>query len=264
MKLHFRKIGQGPALIIIHGVYGNGDNWHLVAKYLQEKYAVYLPDMRNHGRSDHSEAFDYDCMSEDIYELIHDEGLNSVTILGHSMGGRIAMFFAVKYESLVKELIIVDIAPVTMSTKKRATPLFQSHKDIVENLLALPIDTLKTREEADGWLAKTLPFPEIRQFLLKNLKRDSDQKFYWQINLPVIAENMEKIVVGDKVLTDPVECKTLFIKGENSSYLTMTDLDMLEMFYPNLQFEVVKGAGHWVHADKPEEFKQILTRYLRL
>lgn len=262
MLLHFKKLGSGPALIIIHGVYGNGDNWLQVARYLQDKYTVYLPDMRNHGRSEHSDDFGYDIMAEDIYELTQQENLDEITVIGHSMGGRIAMRFAEKHDSMIKQLIIVDISPVTNMTKKRARPLFQSHADIVNNLIKMPIENFSTREEADTYLEKTLPFPDIRQFLLKNLKRDNNQKFYWQINLPSIANALEEIIVGDKTMTTPVECQTLFIKGEKSSYLTMGDLDYLEMLFPNMQFELVKGAGHWVHADKPEEFKDILTSFL--
>ena len=262
MLLHFKKLGNGPALIIIHGVYGNGDNWLQVARYLQDKYTVYLPDMRNHGKSEHSNEFGYDIMAEDIYELIQHENLNEITIIGHSMGGRAAMRFAEKHDNMIKQLVVVDISPITNLTKKRARPLFQSHVDIVNSLLKMPIESISTREEADAILEKTLPFPDIRQFLLKNLKRDNNQKFYWQINLPSIAETLEEIIVGNETMTTTVECQTLFIKGERSSYLTMGDIDFLEMLFPNMQIETVKGAGHWVHVDKPEEFKQIITSFL--
>ena len=262
MQLHFKKLGNGPALIIIHGVYGNGENWLYVARYIQNRYTVYLPDMRNHGKSGHTSEFGYDNMAQDIYELIQQEKIDTVSIIGHSMGGRTAMRFAEAHSDIIKQLVVVDISPITNLTQKRARPLFQTHVDIVNNLMEMPIESLKTREEADTFLKKTLPFRDIRQFLLKNLKRDKNQKFFWQINLLSIANALEEIIMGDKTMTAQVDCHTLFIKGEKSDYLTNGDIDLLKTLFSNMEFETIKGAGHWVHADNPEEFKRILTSFL--
>jgi esterase len=264
MKIYYKKLGEGPALIIIHGLYGSGDNWLQVAQYLKDNYTVYLPDMRNHGNSNHSDEFGYDVMAGDIYELIEERRLNQITLLGHSMGGRIAMRFAELHSEMIKQLIIVDMPPVTIQTKKRARLLFQSHEDIVNSLINIPVDTISSYAEADAILAKTIPLQEIREFLLKNLKTDEKQLFYWQINLPSIARNLEEIIVGEKTMNTQINCSSLFIKAERSGYLSMTDLDLIEMLFPNMQFETVKGAGHWVHVDQPEIFKSLLTKFLNL
>lgn len=264
MKIHFKKLGEGPALIIIHGLYGNGGNWLEIAQYLKDKFTVYLPDMRNHGNSSHSEEFGYDCMAEDIYKIIEEQRLSQITLLGHSIGGRTAMRLAMLHGEIIKQLIIVDMPPVTIQTKKRYPLLFQAHVDIARSMINMPIDTFSSLTEANDYLAKTMPIQEIREFLLKNLKTDENQMFYWQINLPAIFNNLKEIIVGDKIMNTQIDCSTLFIKGEISSYLTMKDFDTIELLFPNMQFEMVKGASHWVHIDKPVIFKSLLTKFLNL
>jgi esterase len=262
MQLHYTKTGRGPAIILLHGLYGNGDDWLEVARYLQDNFTVYMPDMRNHGKSAHSIEFGYDAMVQDIYEMVQEQNLDQVTIMGHSMGGHAAMRFAELYGDLINKLIVIDFSPVTIQTKKRLQLMLRSHVDIINALMNIPVKTISTPEEADDELAKTLPFPELRHFILKNLKRDVYQGFYWQTNLSAIADNIEEIIIGDETMNSVVNCQTLFIKGEMSTYLILNDQDTIKSFFPNMQFKVVKGAGHWVQNDKPEEFKRIITEFL--
>lgn len=262
MQLHYKKVGKGPAIIILHGLYGSGDNWLSFAQTLQDKYTVYLPDMRNHGNSQHSDEFNYNAMTSDIYGLIQDQDIKQVTLMGHSMGGRIAMRFAELHGELVNKLVVIDISPVTDQSKTRLQAMFRSHAEIVKALLDMPLHQITTYDEADAELEKSMPLQDIRQFLLKNLKRDENQKFYWQINLPSIATNLEEIIIGSETMNSRLECQTLFIKGQMSAYLTVKDAEVLGRYFSNMQFEVVKGAGHWVHSDNPGEFKAIVTDFL--
>ncbi|MBN1116344.1 MAG: alpha/beta fold hydrolase [Bacteroidales bacterium] len=262
MRIFFNKLGKGSALIILHGIYGKGDNWLHIAQYLKNNFTVYLPDMRNHGKSLNTVDFGYNIMVQDLYELIQEEHLEQVSLMGHSMGGRVAMRFAELYGHIIKQLIIIDIAPITYQSRKRLLPTFYSQSEIAKAIINLPIANISTIEEADSELAKTLPLKEVRDFILQNLKRDNNNKLYWQINLPPIIDKLEEIILGDKTMTEPIDCLTLFIKGEYSGYLTLNDYETIELFFPNMDFKVVKGAGHWLYNDKPEEFKRLITKFL--
>lgn len=252
LKLHFRTIGEGAPLIVMHGVFGSADNWQTLGKVFSSKRKVYLVDLRNHGNSPHSDRFDYDCMVEDMVELMEDEGMAMASILGHSMGGKVAMHLATKYPAKVAELIIVDIAP------KYYPP---HHTQIFEGFHAVKMDTLSSRKEADAQLSAVISNVGIRQFILKNLHRKSDGTFGWKLNLPIIESNID--TVGSAVLEEDASYKgnTLFIAGGSSGYITEQDHQLIEHHFPKAKVAYVAGAGHWVHAEKPKELSELVTNF---
>ncbi len=251
MKPNFKKTGTGQPLVILHGLFGSADNWFSIARELENEYTLYLVDQRNHGDSPHSDEWDYEVMVEDLRELLDDEGLDKVFLMGHSMGGKTVMNFAVKYPERVAKLIVADIAP-------RFYPIH--HQKILEGLNSIDLKTVKSRKEADDQLAKYIPELGIRQFLLKSLTRYSNG-FAWKINLPVITEKIENVgealPVGEKF-----EGPTLFLSGANSAYIQQKDLpDLLEHF-PKYELEFVQNAGHWLHAEQPHAVVQEMRRFL--
>ena len=251
MKLNFKKTGTGKPLVILHGLFGSADNWFSIAKELEKDFTLYLVDQRNHGDSPHSEEWNYEVMVEDLKELIDEEGLDKIYLMGHSMGGKTAMNFAVEYPERVDRLIVADIAPRYYEVH---------HQTILEGLNSIKLDQIKSRKEADDQLAKYIDEVGIRQFLLKSLGRNSEG-FVWKINLPVITENIEE--VGEELDSDgKYEGPTLFLGGSNSNYIRQEDIpDILEHF-PNYQIEFVQDAGHWLHAEKPEAVIQEVRRFL--
>lgn len=252
MKLNFKKTGEGEPLIILHGLFGSADNWFSIARDLGKNYTLYLVDQRNHGDSPQSEDWNYDVMAEDLAELMQDEGLESAHLMGHSMGGKTAMNFALKYPEKVRKLIVADIAP-------RHYPVH--HQTILEGLNAIKLGELKSRKEADGLLTKYISDPGIRQFLLKSLGRDQDGNFIWKINLPVITakiENVGEALDFDGTFKNP----SLFMGGANSNYINEEDKEDINRYFPDHKIIHLKNAGHWLHAEQPEAVVQTVKAFL--
>jgi pimeloyl-ACP methyl ester carboxylesterase len=251
MQLNFKKSGAGPPLVILHGLFGSLDNWFSIAKELVDHYTLYLVDQRNHGDSPHSTDWNYGFMVEDLRELLDAEGLDSVYLMGHSMGGKTVMNFAVTYPERVRKLIVGDIAP-------RHYPIH--HQRILEGLNALNLQTLQSRKEADELLAAYIPEAGIRQFLLKSLGRGAEG-FVWKINLPVITANIEN--VGEALEEDSTyEGPCLFLGGANSNYILPSDLPDIYAHFPNYEWVSIPDAGHWLHAEQPEAVVKAIRRFL--
>lgn len=252
MKLNFKKTGEGKPLIILHGLFGSADNWFTIARDLQKSYTLYLVDQRNHGDSPHTDAWDYDVMAEDIAELMKAENLETAHIMGHSMGGKTAMQFALTHPDKVDKLVVADIAP-------RHYPVH--HQTILEGLNAIDLSTIKSRKEADDKLAEYIQEAGIRQFLLKSLGRDGDGKFIWKVNLSVITEKIE--VVGEAIDSDKAfENITLFMGGENSDYIKDPDKKDIDRLFPNNHLIYIKNAGHWLHAEQPSAVVETIKAFL--
>lgn len=252
MKLHFRTIGEGKPLIILHGLFGSSDNWQTIGKVFSEHYKVYMPDLRNHGNSPHSDSFDYDDMDEDLLEFLEDEGIDKAHFLGHSLGGKVSMHFATRYPDRVDQLIVLDIAP------KYYPP---HHQDVFRAFHSVDLDSIRSRKEASDQMSKIdLPFG-VRQFILKNLTRTESGGFMWRVNIPVLERANDKIGGGfgkNGVFENP----TLFIAGEHSDYILPEDLEKIERLFPNYRIETIKDSGHWVHADKPQELREMVIEFL--
>lgn len=252
MKLNFVKLGEGSPLIILHGVFGALDNLMSVAKELAEHHTVYLVDQRNHGKSPHSDEFNYEVMAEDLKEFINDNDIERPAILGHSMGGKTAMKFAITHTNMWDKLIVVDISP-------KAYPVH--HQTILKGLKSIDMDKLGSRSDADKKLAQYVDDLGTRQFLLKNLSRSKDG-YSWKLNLKAIDENIEAIGEGleERLAT---EKEVLFIRGEKSDYIRNEDYILINQIFPNARIETVEGAGHWVHAEKPKELIELVLSFLK-
>lgn len=263
MSLSCQITGMGKDLIILHGLYGSGDNWLSIAHAFESEYTVYLPDLRNHGKSFHSDLFEYDNMVSDIEQLFDEQGITSAIVMGHSMGGKLAMKFALKHPDKVTKMIIVDIAPKSYVGKNSFLPQMQFHRSIMDSLLAMPIDKFLNRSDAEKWLSNYIAQPDIRQFLLKNLRRGKDKRFYWQINLAVLSRQLPYLLddISDTTYRE-AKMPVLFIKGENSPYIDDADEEHIAEIFPNAEVVTIFDAGHWVHAEQPERFVQVLAGFL--
>ncbi|MER2997976.1 alpha/beta fold hydrolase [Pontibacter populi] len=253
MKLHYKEMGHGQPLLILHGLFGTLDNWATLAKRLAEHYNVFLVDLRNHGRSPHSEQHDYDAMAEDVLRLVDDLQIPTPAIMGHSMGGKVAMNYALKYPTRITKLIVVDIAP-------KAYP--PHHDEIIDALQGLDINNVKSRSDVDEQLAKTIKEDEVRLFLMKNLYRKEDNTFGWRMNLDAIEKNYEKIAAP--ITSDiPFKKHTLFIKGGRSRYILPEDIySNIEHLFTLVEIETIPQAGHWVHAEAPDQVYDLVTTFL--
>lgn len=252
MKLNFRTLGTGEPLIIMHGVFGSSDNWQTLGKVFAEKFKVLLVDLRNHGNSPHSDEFDYDVMVKDVVELMDDEGLTKAHILGHSMGGKVAMHLATQHPDKVDKLIVVDIAP------KYYPP---HHQQIFEGFHSVDLENLENRKDADEQMAKVISNFGVRQFILKNLDRKKDGSFGWKLNVDAIEQAVEN--VGEGLEEDvSFDGTTLFIAGSKSDYITDEDHDLIREHFPKALIASVKDAGHWVHAEKPKELGEMVMEFL--
>ncbi len=251
MELFSREYGEGQPLVILHGLFGSSDNWLTQARLFAPTYKVFTVDLRNHGQSPHSDAFDYSSMTGDLAEFISTHKISNPVIIGHSMGGKTAMNFALAHPEMVDKLIVVDISP---------RPYNLEHYTIVEGLNAIPVATISSRNEADEELARYVPEPDVRQFLLKNLQRKPDGGFTWKINLPVITEKLSNVGV-DLQFSGTFEKPTLFIRGKRSKYVPDSDWKRITEVFPNARLETME-TGHWVQAEKPQEFVEVVTRWL--
>jgi len=258
MELFYRKFGNegDQPIIILHGLFGISDNWVSYGKQVaDEGFEVYIPDQRNHGRSEHSDDFNYLALTNDLFDFINTESIEDPILIGHSMGGKVAMRFALSYPDLVKKLIVVDIAPREYGPRKH-------HLSIIKTMLAVDIDNVKSRTEVSDYLAKGITDKRIRQFILKNLSRKGKEGFQWRLNLKAIAENLDKMFDG---ITESLTYKgpTLFIKGGSSDYILSRDYKEIYMFFSYAEIVTIEGATHWLHADAPEDFFKITFQFLK-
>jgi esterase len=251
MKLFYRELGQGQPMIIMHGIFGSSDNWLTQARLFSSKYHVFTLDLRNHGQSQHSDEFDYTVMANDLQEFIDSKKLENAIVIGHSMGGKVAMNFALAHPEKLQKLIVVDIAP---------RPYNLEHYVILEGLKAIPITTLQSRTEADEVLSQFVPEPDVRQFLLKNLQRKPEGGFTWKLNLPVIGNKLKNIGL-DLQFSGRFEKPTLFVRGGRSSYVRDEDMTRIREIFPKAEL-VTLDTGHWVQAEKPQEFVDVVSKWL--
>lgn len=253
MKLNYKIYGTGHPLIIMHGLFGMGDNWRTIARMLEAEFQCIVVDMRNHGRSPHDPVMNFAVMTDDILELIEDLGLEKVFLLGHSMGGKVAMQFALCYPEMVHKLIVVDIAP-------KHYP--RHHDTVIEAIESVDLAMLKERADAENALARYLGNDQSTiQFLMKNLSRTPEGGFEWKANMPVIIDayyHLMEEITPLAAFHGPV----LFVKGEKSRYISMDDLPYIHDLFPNAALVTIPDAGHWVHADTPEPFTRAIRDFL--
>ena len=250
--LHSLILGEGSPMIILHGFLGMGDNWKSLANKFSEHYEVHVIDQRNHGRSFHDDNFSYEVMVEDLLFYMNHHGLENVNILGHSMGGKTAMLFAVEHHEKVSKLMIADIAPKFYPNH---------HQIILDGLCEVDFEKISTRTEVDDILKKYVPEIGIRQFLLKNVYRVDKDKFAFRFNLKVLDENYDEIGVAlpaRSLFEGPV----LFLKGALSGYISAQDEDLISAHFPNSRIVSIERASHWLHAENPVDFYNNVAGFL--
>ncbi len=253
MNLNYKQIGEkGPPLIILHGLFGMLDNWQNVANQLSIKNRIYAIDLRNHGRSPHEAAFNYEVMSEDILSFAEQHQLTNFSIIGHSMGGKVAMKFAQNHPEFIDHLIVVDIAP----------KYYPMHHDVVLDALeSVDFSVQKTRKEVEAQMKTFISEEDTLQFLLKNLYWKEKDTLAWRFNLASISKNMAN--VGEETSDRLCDKPTLFIRGANSNYILPEDAQEIALVFPNSSVHTVQNAGHWVHADQPEELIKIVNDFIQ-
>ena len=250
MKLYHRELGEGQPLMILHGLFGFSDNWQTHAKKLSEYYRVILVDLRNHGRSDWSDDFSYDLMADDVHELIQELKLEDLILVGHSMGGKVAMRLAQKYEDSIEKLVVVDIG-------MKEYPMHHEH--ILAGIHSVEVHNITSRRQAEKDLSEYIDSNGIRQFLLKNLYWIEKDKIAWRMNVPVLEKEMPNILAS--LPSVEVMTPTLFIRGELSNYILDEDISLIEENFPDSEVAKIENAGHWVHAESPDEFIETLLGF---
>lgn len=251
MKLHYRELGSGQPMVILHGLFGFSDNWQTHAKRLAEYFRVILVDLRNHGHSEWSDDFSYSLMAADLKELCEDLNLASIVLMGHSMGGKTAMLFAQQHPDLVEKLIVVDMGV------KEYPP---HHQQILEALNSLNLDQISFRSEAEKHLSKYIDSEGVKQFLLKNIYWEAKGKLAWRMNIDVLQREMPEILKKLPFIQETF-VPTLFIRGESSGYVLDEDVVELEKYFPDSDLITIEGAGHWVHAEAPDAFLDAVLNF---
>lgn len=252
MRLHHQSQGSGPPLILLHGFLGSGDNWQPVAAALAGRFRVLTPDLRNHGQSPHSPVMDYDAMAEDVHELMAEHGWDQALVAGHSMGGKTAMQFALRYPGKVTKLVVEDMAP------REYAPGFSP---VLAAMQALDPARFASRDEVGEALAPQIPSVILRRFLLKNLRRDAAGALQWRIHLDGLARNYAGLcapLAPGRVYPGPA----LFVRGGQSDYVRAEDEPFIRQLFPQATLQTIAEAGHWVHGEALEPFLARLRDFL--
>lgn len=253
-QLNHKIMGQGEPILILHGLFGMLDNWQSMGKRLADAgYMVILLDQRDHGRSPHTDQFSYDVLAEDLRHFMEENWIYKATLLGHSMGGKTALTFLSGHEDMVSRLLVVD-----MGIKQ-----YQGgHQDVFEALQAVPLNTLSSREEAELILTEHLADQGVVQFLLKNLTRKKEGGFAWKMNLALLFKEYRHIL-APVTFDHPVSVPVCFIRGEKSDYILDADMPAIRKVLPSASFTTIPAAGHWVHADQPDELFRVIMNCIR-
>lgn len=255
VELAYHVFGDpsAPPLLILHGLFASSTNWNTLAKRFSSRFRVLTPDLRNHGASPQTEAMDYPHMTADLCTFLDAQGIARASLIGHSMGGKAAMWLALNSPQRVDKLVVVDIAPVAYS---------HSYAGLIRALKRLPLDRIKNRKEADHWLEERIPDARLRQFLLQNLVF-REQRYHWRIYLDALLHAVSDIT-GFPETEEGMRFtgNTLFLSGEHSDYVKPEHRRIIQSLFPNARFETIEGAGHWLYAEQPERFAQVLIGFL--
>ncbi|MFW5689869.1 MAG: alpha/beta fold hydrolase [Spirochaetota bacterium] len=256
MSLAVTAFGEGPGFVLLHGLFGSGDNLRGLGRPFEDRFTMIYPDLPNHGDSPHSGQTDYGTMSAavaDTLDTLETRANGPFIVGGHSMGGKVAMRLALDRPELVRALVILDMAPRTYDP---------SHQEIIDAMLALPVDEVESRADADRRLAQAIPSKPVRSFLLKNLVKDDDETYRWRLDLPLLKRDYETILgwEGDGRYEGPA----LFIGGGDSKYVKPhRDRDLIHGYFPQARIGMLDGAGHWIHSERPEEVGRLIDDFLR-
>lgn len=256
MQLNYKQYSStGEPLLVLHGLFGSLSNWGAHCKKLADTFAVYGIDLRNHGDSPHADALNYQVMAEDVRELMQRLELEHCYMIGHSMGGKVAMQLALSYPDLVRKLIIVDIAPVAYESKA------DGHGRILQGMAELKLAELQNRNDAEAPLKAFIEDEATRKFILTNLSRNEAGGYKWRLNLESIRQNYDRLREGLESDT-PYEKPVLFVKGALSNYIHVKHEKEILRLFPAAKVKIVMEAGHWVHSERPQVFRKIARDFL--
>jgi len=254
MKLFFREFGQGQPVIILHGLFGQSDNWVTIGRRIADQFHVFIPDQRNHGQSLHTPVHSFPAMADDLAEFIEEHQIENPILIGHSMGGKVAMTYALENPGKVMKLVIIDISP-------RKYPERITHTQVITEMIRIDLEKIVTRTEVEKILDSRVSDTRIKMFILKNLYYKIHGKLAWRLNLEAINQNMDLLFDGissDNQYTGP----SLFIRGGKSDYILDSDIPLIKSMFPEALVKTIPGASHWVHADAPEELCYLLSGFL--
>lgn len=265
MDLFYREMGSGEPIVILHGLYGASDNWMSIGRELSVQNRVILVDQRNHGHSPHSITHTYSNMVFDLHQLFGKLSLKNAVLIGHSMGGKTASLFAYQYPEFLKGLVVADIVPFNLGSKPSIDKeQMLVHQKIISGLLNLDVKSANSRGDLDSALSVSVPNKMVRQFLLKNIKREDDGTFGWMLNVEALSQNLESLMSPSLPYenNNQVSVRTQFIKGEKSPYMNAEGIARIGDYFSNFRVDVVSNAGHWLHAENPREFLSVLSEFL--
>ena len=251
--LYYSKTGNGPPLIVMHGLFGSGRNWHSQVRRFAEDFEVIAVDMRNHGQSFHADEMSYAAMAADVAQLMDSLELENCRFLGHSMGGKVAMTLAINSPQLVSRMVVADIAPLAYH---------HHYDDLIDPILALELENFDSGTQVDHALRPHIPEDQLRAFLLQNLVRESGD-WRWRINWRVIQRDMDALTGFDELPDSWLgDLPVLFIRGAGSDYIDDSGIHVIERHFSNASIATIDGAGHWLHAEKPDEFSRLVLDFL--
>ncbi len=255
MPLFYRKIGQGKPFIILHGLFGNSDHWVSIGKKIADLgYEVFILDQRNHGQSPKNALLNYLVLTDDLFEFIQEHKLDKPIIMGHSMGGKVAMRFALENPSYISRLIVIDISLRAYKIPSQLTYILMAME-------AVDFEIISSRQQVDLVLKKHISDPKIRMLIMKNLQRIDKNRYEWRIYLDAISNN--KNLLFENIEIDQSNyCSTLFIRGGISDYILDSDIQDIEKAFPNAQIQTIEGADHWVHVEAPEVFITLVSEFV--
>ena len=249
--LHYKMTGEGPVVVLLHGLFGSLENLGMVTRELAKTFKVISLDLPDHGQSYHSENFSYESYASAVLNTLKILNIDYFDILGHSMGGKVAMKIALSSPDVVRKLIVADIAPVAYEHR---------HKNVLKALASVTLQTLETRQQADSKIKEVIDDAGVRQFLLKSLVQ-VDGRWSWKFNVDLITRDYQHVSAGID-FSEPFLGETLFIKGSESDYLTASHQQAVTKRFPKSKARVIQGAGHWLHAEKPVAFNKIVRDFL--
>ena len=251
--LHYSETGSGEALFILHGLFGSSKNWQSLARVFSQHFKVFTVDLRNHGQSFHHPEMNYEVLVGDVYRLMVHLGIDSASLIGHSMGGKTAMLLALEHPQMVSQLVVADIAPVAYS---------HAYNHLIDPILGLKLDRLDSRSSADTLLQKDIPDTPLRNFLLQNLERRADQ-WRWKINWSAISRQMNQLTGFPNLSPDwKVTTPSQFIRGANSEYIGSAEEAVIAVHFDNATIRTIENAGHWLQAEQPGKFSQLALNFL--
>jgi pimeloyl-ACP methyl ester carboxylesterase len=249
----------GPRVVFLHGLFGQGKNWTTIAKSLSESARVTLVDLPNHGQSVWTDHFSYPAMARKVADLLQAQGEgDQYAVVGHSMGGKVAMTLALLHRELVKRLAVVDVSPVPSGQTGEFARF-------IRGMRAIDVETLADRRDADTQLTGHVNDPAIRSFLLQNLRRDATSNDWrWQMNLELLGDHLSEMGGWPELEAAPYEGPVLWVAGAESGYVRREYMTAMRALFPRVQLVTIKEAGHWVHSEQPEVFLAIMRRFLDL